>query len=57
MGVVAGYVHWSGLIHQGAQAVAIVERLFGRRMGEGRELVALVPELPKPGQVARAAGA
>jgi hypothetical protein len=38
--------------------VAIVERLFGRQMGpEGRELVALVPELPKPGQVARAAGA
>jgi hypothetical protein len=58
MGVVAGYVHWSGLIQQGAQAVAIVERLFGRQMGpEGRELVALVPELPKPGQVARAAGA
>jgi hypothetical protein len=58
MGVVAGYVHWSGLIQQGAQAVAIVERLFGRQMGpEGRELVALVPELPKPAQVARAAGA
>ncbi len=33
MGVVAGYVHWNGLIHQGAQAVAIVERLFGRQMG------------------------
>ncbi|MGP8207721.1 MAG: hypothetical protein ACLQVK_16985 [Acidimicrobiales bacterium] len=58
MGVVAGYVHWSGLIQQGAQAVAIVERLFGRQMGpEGRELVALVPELPKPGPVARTAGA
>jgi hypothetical protein len=58
MGVVAGYVHWSGLIPQGAQAVAIVERLFGRQMGpEGRELVALVPGLPKPGQVARTAGA
>ncbi len=34
MGVVAGYLHWCGLIDQGAQAVAIVERLFGRQMGQ-----------------------
>ena len=58
MGVVAGYLHWCGLITQGAQAVAIVERLFGRQMGpEGRELVAIVPGLAKPGQVGRPAGA
>ncbi len=58
MGVVAGYLHWCGLIDQGAQAVAIVERLFGRQMGpEGRELVAMVPAFPKPGPVARTAGA
>jgi hypothetical protein len=58
MGVVAGYLNWSGLIPQGAQAVAIVERLFGRQMGpEGRELVAMVPAFPKPTHVARAAGA
>ena len=58
MGVVAGYLYWSGLIQEGAQAVAIVERLFGRQMGpEGRELVAVVPEFPKPGQVGRPAGA
>lgn len=58
MGVVAGYLHWSGLIPQGAQSVAIVERLFGRQMGpEGRELVAMVPGMPKPGQVARTSGA
>jgi hypothetical protein len=49
MGVVAGYVYWSGMIQEGAQAVAVVERLFGRQMGpEGRELVAMVPGLPKP---------
>jgi hypothetical protein len=57
MGVVAGYLHWAGLIPNGAQAIAIVERLFGRQMGPGgRELVAMVPALPKPGTVAHAAG-
>lgn len=49
MGVVAGYLNWSGLIPNGAQAIAIVERLFGRQMGpQGRELVAMVPGFPKP---------
>ena len=58
MGVVAGYLCWSGLIPEGAQAIAVVERLFSRQMGpEGRELVAMVPSFPKPGQVAGAAGA
>jgi hypothetical protein len=57
MGVVAGYLHWSGLIPEGAQAIAIVERLFGRQMGpEGREIVARVPGLPKPGRVAPTPG-
>ncbi len=52
MGAVAGYLYWSGMIHEGAQAVAVVERLFGRQMGpEGRELVAIVPGFPKPGTV------
>jgi hypothetical protein len=55
MGVVAGYLNWSGLVPDGAQAIAIVERLFARQMGpKGRELVALVPGLPKPGQAATA---
>jgi hypothetical protein len=68
MGVVAGYLYWSAMIHEGAQSVAVVERLFGRQMGpEGRELVALVPDLAKPmapnpavpsaGAVAHTAGA
>ncbi len=52
MGAVAGYLYWSGMIHEGAQAVAVVERLFGRQMGpEGRELVAMVPAFPKPGAI------
>ena len=53
MGVVAGYLQWNGFIPDGAQAVAIAERLFARQMGpEGRELVALVPTLPPPSTAA-----
>ncbi|MHB1496586.1 MAG: protein-tyrosine phosphatase family protein [Acidimicrobiales bacterium] len=49
MGVVAGYLCWSGLIPEGAQTIAIVERLFGRQMGtEGREIVAAVLEFAPP---------
>lgn len=51
MGVVAGYLYWSGLVPQGAEAVAIVEKLLGRQMGPaGRQLVAMVPSLPEPVQ-------
>lgn len=58
LGVVAGYLTWSGLVPEGAQAVAVVERLFSRQMGpEGRELVAIVPTFPKPRQVAGHTGA
>jgi hypothetical protein len=58
MGAVAGYLAWSGMVPEGAQAVAVVERLFSRQMGpEGRELVALVPNFAKPGQVAGVVGA
>lgn len=53
MGVVAGYLRWSGLVPGGAEAIAVSERLFGRQMGTpGRELVAAVPSLlrrrPRP---------
>jgi hypothetical protein len=46
MGVVAGYLRWSGLVPSGPQAIAVVERILGRQMGPaGRELVALAPSL------------
>jgi len=46
MGVVSGYLRWSGMVHSGPQAIAVVEKILGRQMGpEGRELVALVPTL------------
>jgi hypothetical protein len=46
MGVVAGYVRWSGLVMDGPQAITVVEQILHRQMGpSGRELVALVPDL------------
>jgi hypothetical protein len=46
MGVVAGYLMWSGMVPSGPQAIAVVERILGRQMGPaGRELVALAPSL------------
>jgi len=46
MGVVAGFLVWSGRLTSGPQAVATVEHMIGRQMGPGgRELVAVV-ELP-----------
>jgi len=46
MGVVSGYVRWSGMVRSGPQAIAVVEKIMGRQMGPaGRELVALVPNL------------
>lgn len=46
MGVVAGYLRWSGLVPSGPQAITVVERIVARQMGPpGRELVAMAPEL------------
>ncbi|HMD47242.1 MAG TPA: hypothetical protein VKG43_13835 [Acidimicrobiales bacterium] len=47
MGVVAGYVVWSGRLASGPQAIALVEHVVGRQMGStGRELVVTVGALP-----------
>jgi hypothetical protein len=46
MGVVAGYLRWSGLVTDGPQAITVVEQILHRQMGPvGRELVALAPDL------------
>ena len=46
MGVMAGYLLWSGLLQSGPQAIAVVEQLAHRQMGPaGRELVAMAPSL------------
>jgi hypothetical protein len=47
MGVVAGFLVWSGRISSGPQAVALVEHLVGHQMGSGgRELVVVVQQMP-----------
>lgn len=57
MGVVSGYVLWTGMVPSGPQAIAVVERILGRQMGPpGRELVALIPSVPGPGQTAEPLG-
>ena len=33
MGVVAGYLRWSGMVPSGPQAIAVVEKILGRQMG------------------------
>ena len=46
MGVVAGYLRWSGMVPDGPQAITVVEQILHRQMGpDGRELVAIAPEL------------
>lgn len=42
MGVMAGYLLWTGILKHGSQAIEVVERLVRRQMGPaGRELVPL----------------
>ena len=46
MGVLAGYLRWTGMIDSGPKAVAVIERLLGRQMGPpGRELVAVAEQI------------
>jgi hypothetical protein len=56
MGVVAGYLLWSGRLPSGPQAVTVLEHMIGHQMGPpGRELVAVASQLtpvaadPDPG--------
>jgi hypothetical protein len=49
MGIMAAFLLWNGMLPSAPQAIAIVEQMVQRQMGPpGRELVAIVPELPKP---------
>jgi len=48
MGVVGGYLVWSGRVPSEPQAVALVENLIGHRMGStGRELVVVSAGIPR----------
>lgn len=55
MGVVAGYLRWSGMVPSSPRTIAVVEQIMHRQMGPaGRELVALAPTMP--GHAAEALG-
>jgi len=46
MGVVAGFLLWSGLVDTGPHAVTVTEQILHRQMGPiGRELVAVATDL------------
>jgi len=45
MGVLAGYVLYSGLVREGPHAIVLIERLTGRQLGAaGRQIVAVTIE-------------
>ncbi len=47
MGVIAGYLRWSGILPDRPRAITVVEQLLKRQMGSaGRTIVALVETLP-----------
>ncbi|MDQ1437617.1 MAG: hypothetical protein QOK43_1246 [Acidimicrobiaceae bacterium] len=46
MGVVAGYLLWTGMLQSGPQAISVVEQIVHKQMGPpGRELLAVVPSI------------
>ena len=50
MGVIGGYLLWSGRLPGGPQAIAVVERLIGHQMGPiGRDLVAQAASIAPSG--------
>jgi hypothetical protein len=47
MGVMAGYIRWSGILPDGPRSITVVEQILSRQMGSaGRRLVAMVGNLP-----------
>lgn len=51
MGVIGGYLLWTGRLAGGPQAIAVVERLVGHQMGPvGRDLVAQAAAMSEEGR-------
>jgi len=49
MGIMAAFLLWNGMLPDGPQAISIVEQIVQKQMGPpGREIVAVVPDLPAP---------
>ncbi|MHB1987371.1 MAG: protein-tyrosine phosphatase family protein [Acidimicrobiales bacterium] len=52
MGIVSGYLLWSGLIPDGARVITATEQLLKRQMGAGgRQIVSIAAELPPPSKL------
>ena len=50
VGLMAGYLLWSGLVRTGPEVIAVIERIAGRQLGPiGRELVAQAEALRAAG--------
>lgn len=46
VGIVGGYIRWSGLVDDASQAITIVERIAGRQLDPfAREVILLAPQL------------
>jgi hypothetical protein len=60
LGVLAGFLLYSGLVHEGPHAIVVLEKLTGRQLGSvGREIVAVtvtegIFRTPRPATEARA---
>jgi hypothetical protein len=58
VGVMAGYLLWSGRLPAGPQAVAVIERLSGRQLGpSGRELASQSADVLRSRNIGRVAAA
>ena len=45
-GLLGGYIRWSGLVPEGPQCIAVIERITGRQLEPfGRSIVAMAPDL------------
>jgi len=46
IGIMGGYIRWSGLVDDASQAIAITERIAGRQLDPfAREVILMVHEL------------
>ena len=46
VGIMGGYVRWSGLVEDPSQAITVIERISGRQLDPfGREVMLMVHEL------------
>jgi hypothetical protein len=46
VGIMGGYIRWSGLVEDPSQAITVIERIAGRQLDPfGREVILMADEL------------